>query len=200
MNLKFLLCLFCLCGTLFAYPSYPPQLTVPMRALYQNKESQQLLSQAESEGPLTIKMASLGAQASNAVWLPDERTICLNVSKKRSLGSLICSMIFELHNATTTKQFNHTDQLAASGRLSKQKYIETIERIEYANALKTSQMLERGVRKGVFPADARYPIAPTFEEHYAIQIQYGHSQFIGRMYENLICQSQNTNRMNYRNG
>src|ERR1700722_6964443 len=155
---KFLICLFFLGGTLCAYPHHSTELNSPLRTLYKLEETRQLLNQVENAGGVTIKAAKLGVSASNAIWLPDERTICINLSKKRSQASLICSLVFELQNALNQKQFDHLDLLAMQGRITKTKYIEAVEHLEYTNALKTVEILKRGVDQHVFPSDTHWPI------------------------------------------
>jgi hypothetical protein len=181
----FIITLFILSGSLFAYPSHSPQLASPIRVLYQFEETRQLIGQAEAEGALYIQVANLGLHASNAAWFPDERMIRINFSKKRSQGSLICSLVFEIHNALSQKQFDYFDRLAMQGKISKEKYIETIEYLEYTNALKTAKVLKNGINKGIFPPDAYYSVAPSFTEHFMIQKQAGHSQFIGDLWQSL---------------
>lgn len=173
-------------GTLMAYPSHTHQLAAPIRQLYQFDQTQQLLKRVEAQGAVSIKTTTFGANASNAAWFPEERTIYLNVSKSRTQGSMICSIVFELHNALSDNQFTKCDQLARTGKINKAQYIEAIERIEYNNALQASRMLENGVRKGVFPSDSLWPIASTFEEHFRIQKMAGHSSVIGQLYDDLI--------------
>jgi hypothetical protein len=181
----FIISFFLLSGSLFAYPSHSPQLASPIKTLYQFEETKQLIGRVEAEGVITIQAASLGIHASNAAWFPDERTIRINFSKKRSQGSLICSLVFEIHNALSQCQFDHFDRLATQGKISKEKYIEAVEYLEYTNALKTAQVLKNGVNKGIFPSDAYYSVAPTFTEHFMIQKQAGHSQFIGDIWQSL---------------
>lgn len=181
----FLIALLFLGGTLWADPHYSPQLAPSVKMLYELEQTRHLLDQVEIQGGIAIKAVNLGHNASNAAWMPDERTILINFSRKRSQGSLLCSLIFELHNAVTQKQFDYFDRLAVQGQISKRKYIEEVERLEYTNALKTVQVLKLGVGSQVFPKDTFWPIPSTFEEHYQIQIESGHSQLIGNLYDDL---------------
>ena len=185
---KIFVCLLLLAGTLplAAYPTHSRQLTQPVQALYRLEETKQLLAMAEKEGPIKIYTASFGFEASNAAWMAYERTVYLNFSKPRSQGSLISSIVFELHNALCSRQFAHYDHLASKGQISRNQYIEAIERIEYMNAHKTAEILYKGVRRGIFPSDAFWCIAPTFEEHYQVQIEAGHSALIGYIYDDII--------------
>ena len=185
---KIVLFFLLLCGSLplQAYPTHPHNLQQPVQTLYRLEETKQLLSTAEKDGAINIRTASLGYEGSNAAWMASERTIYLNFSKPRTQGSLIASIVFELHNALSSREFAYYDHLAEKRQLSREKYIEAVERLEYANAHKTAHMLYKGVRTGVFPSDAFWCIAPTFEEHYQVQIQAGHSGLIGCIYDDII--------------
>jgi hypothetical protein len=183
---KLLICLCFLTGTLWAYPNHSPELAAPLRTLYQLEETQRLLNQVEKEGSIKIKAVKLGSQAQNACWFPDERTICVNISKRRSFASLICSLVFELHNALNQKKFDQFDLLAMQGKITKAKYIESVEHQEYLNALQTMQILKKGVERQIFPPDiSSWAVAPTFQEHYRVQRESGHSQSIGMIFDSL---------------
>jgi hypothetical protein len=182
--LKFFLAYLFSCATAFAI-SHSPELGAPLKLLNRLEEGKQLIQLSEKEGSIHIKTAYLGTHASNAAWLPEERTIYINISTKRSEGSLLRSIVFELHNAISNKQFIEVDQLAYIHHISKEGYIEAIERIEYQNAVQTSHLLEKGIRLRLFPQDAFYPVAPTFAEHFYIQKSGGHSAFIGNQYDAL---------------
>lgn len=175
-----------LSGTLTARPDHAPHLSQPINLLYRLNETSQLLQKVESEGKLTIKTSHFGSNTSNAAWFPSQRAIYLNFANQRTLGSIICSIVFELHNALSDKQFDCYDQLALTGKITKEQYIRAIEYIEYVNACSAAHMLEKGVRQGIFPQDARWPIAPNFEEHLYIQKMAGHSSVIGCMYDDLM--------------
>jgi hypothetical protein len=172
-----------LSGPLMAYPSHPPQVTSPVQMLYRLKESQQLLNQVEAAGPITIEWATLGTV--NAMWVPEQRIIYLDMSKRRTPGNVTISILFELHNALNQSKFDYYDQMVRQGTISRKDYITAVEQIEYNNALQTMRILEKGVQRGIFPPDAHWPIAPTFQEHYRVQIESGHSQLIGYVYDNL---------------
>lgn len=183
---KFFLTALCfLGGSLFAFPQCSPELASPLNRVYQLPEGRALINQAESEGRLIIKAGKLGAQASNAAWFPDQRTIVVNFSNPRSEGSLICSLIFELNNALSQYRFDRADQLAREGKLNKQQYIREVEYIEFLSAQQTDQLLKKGVSSQLFPSDAYYSIAPNFEEHYRVQVEAGHSNFIAGVYDDL---------------
>lgn len=178
-----LFCLFFLSGCLYAYPKHSHQLSHCINALYQLEDTRLLLESVEAQGTITIKAAQMGHYATNAAWYPDERTICVNFSHKRSYGSLIRSLVFELHNALNQKEFDHYDALASQKRISKEKYIESVEYLEYTNALKTAEIMQKGINQGIFPGDSGWCISSSFAEHYQIQKEAGHSKCIGDLYD-----------------
>jgi hypothetical protein len=187
MKKIFILLLLCFNITLFAYPRHSPQLATPIKMLYGLNETRELLRQAEAQGEITIKTSHFGNNPSNAAWVSQERTIYLNMSNQRTIGNVICSIVFELHNSLSDLQFDYYDTLAQQGKISKENYITAIESIEYVNACQTAQILDKGVQKGIFPTDAQWPIARTFQKHFDIQKRTGHSALIGDMYDELRC-------------
>lgn len=182
---KYLIFLFLLCGPLFAYPTCSPELNHPLHLLYHLDESRQIISKVEAEAPIRVYLTNLGKKGSNAMWDPNRRSILLNSAKKRTAGINVRSILFELHNALSNKKFNYYNRLARAGKISKAAYVETIERIEYQNALQTVALLNKGIQLNIFPKDAVWNIAPNFEEHFQIQKKAGHSQFITYNYDNL---------------
>jgi hypothetical protein len=184
---KWMLALLLIIGSAaFAQPLHPPQITQPLNLLYRLDESRQLLEKVESEGQLTIKSSHFGANQSNAAWVPSERAIYLNFGKRRTVGSIIASIVFELHNALSDQQFDYYDELAKQGKISRDQYIAAIEHVEYLNACNASKILEKGIRMGVFPYDAEWPVPSNFQQHFHIQQMAGHSAIIGQMYDSLM--------------
>jgi hypothetical protein len=188
--MKSIILLFLLsCGTLFAYPScQDPLLNQALLAIYQLPEGRALIEQVESEGSIAICSAPFKSQ-SNALWSGTDRKIVLNASYKRPLGGIIQSMFFELHNAAAETKFCQLDRMAQKKMIDKETYIESIERLEHSNAVCTSNLLKKGVRLGLFPVDAKWPVPPHFEQHYQFQKQCGHAGAIGSVYD-YICLSQ----------
>ncbi len=169
----------------FAYPHHHPHFNAPLRKIYQLEEGKELMRRVEAQGPLTVTTAQHRPYIPSAAWCPDDRSICINVNKSRSPGDVITSIVFEMHNALSQADFDYYDQLAMQGGISKAKYVETIEYIEYLNVLKTKEVLKKGVSLGIFPEDAHFPVAPNFEEHFRFQQQVGHSDFIADLWESL---------------
>jgi len=189
---KIFFTLICLCGSAWAYPTHTNYSSKPLSMIYQLEEGRQLIQKAEMNGPLHIKEAELGVHASSACWIPSSRTICLNISNERPLGTLIRSIVFELHNSLTNQEFDHWDALAESGKVSRDQYVEAIESIEYQNALQAKKILDKGVDKRIFPKEARWNIPLSFEEHFWFQKQNGHSAYIANLYDQITYSSSNT--------
>lgn len=186
---SFIFVLFTLSFSLFAetyFSNVPPILKKEVDMLTRFPDTKTLLSSLANEGPITLQWISMGDQGFNAFWASEERTIGLNASKQWSEGEKIYSILFELHNAVSTKQFDYLDRLALLRQIDKQRYIEEVEKIEYQNGVKTSFLLKRGVQLGYFPNGCRFPIYPDFNEHLQFQKESGHSAFIGNRYEALL--------------
>ncbi len=165
--------------------SAPGHLQPLIQTLLSLPETHPLIHSVQKEGFLTLKTLPLGSQTSNAYWEGGTRTIVLNASKRRTEGSLLRSILFEMHNASKNQEFLYYDHLATQGLISKKAYVETIERIEHLNALNTCDLIEKGIQKGVFPFDSRWPIPRHFAEHFKQQQQTGHSAHIAAVYDQL---------------
>lgn len=182
---KILLLLCFLPSLIFAYPSHPKELSSPLAHLYRYEKSKAILERAESQGPITLKIIPFGNSSSGALWSPEDRTICLNSSRKIEPGVAIRSILFELHNSLSSYEFDAYDKMAREGSISRGKYIEAIEYIEYRNVLSTVEILEAGIKEGFFPSTSRWMVAPSFREHLAMQKQTGHSAHIGTIFDYL---------------
>lgn len=145
----------------------------------------QLISSIEKEGPVKIEILSLPHENFDAFWEGGRRTIRINAERNGTLGILICSILFELHNAATNRHLKKLTLLASTGMISKEEYVEAIERLEHENALKTCALLNEGIFLNIFPAEAYWPILPHFEDHYKIQQVEGHSAWIAAQYDSL---------------
>lgn len=138
-----------------------------------------------SEGSLSIKINHCLSTKFDGYWSDSNRTIYLTKSKSTSKGNLINTLLFELHNASRNSDFEEFDQLAYHRKITKKKYIEAVEYIEYQNALATSALIEEGIALKIFPQDARWNLAEDFSYHFSIQKRTGHSAWIGEMYDSL---------------
>ena len=171
-------------GCLFAAPNISSDLKEVLNVVYSCPESKKLLEEVEKEGQISIYSAPFNSN-SNAKWLPDERSIILNAAKRRSFGEKVRSIVFELHNASTTKHFDELDWRAAKRQISKQDYVVTVERMEHKNALQTKQIIQKAIQAGLFPRDSFWNIPDDFNTHYQVQYSSGHSQAIGALYDQL---------------
>jgi hypothetical protein len=189
-------------GQSFAIPQSAPQTatqtthakitcTASLRPLLakvqQLASARTLLAQIQSEGPLHIKTQNTSlSEQFGAFWDPEERAISICWHKTRSEGEMIGSMLFEMHNAAVSRQFENYDRLAANGKIGKAEYVRSVEHLEYQNSLKASRMATEGIEKGIFPASAHLPTYSNFEEHFYYQQIGGHSDYIAQNYDELV--------------
>lgn len=169
-----------------------PELRQYFNSIIKVPEACTLLGEILEKGP--IEMAVMKPPMSNqfsAYWDPDHRVVCVAMRAGRSQGSIIGSILFELHNASVNAKLDHFDKLAYEGKIGRDAYIESMEHLEYVNSLNAAKVAERGIQLGLFPRDARLPTYPTFQEHFAIQKQYGHSAHFGRNYDMLHPKNRN---------
>lgn len=191
-----LLFLLVLSGTVFGYPiSSSDSINQALWRIYHLPEGQALIEQVEKEGSIYVYYAPFKGNSS-ALWNGHERSIVINSNKQRSFGELVRSIFFELHNAAEESSFNLLDSYAKQGQFLKDEYVEAVERLEHQNAVRTASILEKGVRLGLFPVDAKLPVLPNFNQHFKIQKQCGHSSQIAAAYDCLThaCHKAKTGR------
>lgn len=169
------------------------QLKGCLNKIQQLPEARQLITDIQKEGPIkiTVNDNHYLSKQFGAFWDPCNRVITVNYSSHRSEGSLIGSIIFELHNASVNSKLIRLDNLAASGKIDREAYVEGVERLEYQNSLNASALTKKGIQKGIFPKSAYLPTYSTFEEHFRIQKEAGHSAFIAKNYNHLAPRKTN---------
>lgn len=163
------------------------QLQSCLDKILQLPEAKRLISSIQQEGNIRVIVNNdhyLSRQF-DAFWDPHYRTITVNYSSHPDEGSLIGSIVFELHNASMNSQLKHLNYLAETGRIDREAYIEGMEKIEYQNSLNASYLTYQGIQRGIFPKSAFLPTYATFEEHYRIQKKGGHSAYIGHNYDSI---------------
>lgn len=180
----FVLSIFLLCGSLYAYPKCSEDLKPALHMLYQCPDTRAVIERAEKEGAFQIYKAPFPSN-SGAMWDSSNRSIVINTNKKANYGQVTRSILFEMHNVISHRQFVHLDRLAETGKISKEIYIESVERIEYNNALQTAQLMRNGVSQGFFPEGAYCEVHSNFEDHFKLQKQCGHSQAIAAIYDQM---------------
>ncbi|NGX42727.1 MAG: hypothetical protein K940chlam7_01013 [Chlamydiae bacterium] len=195
----------CYCSPLHAYDEvgvteynnatfvhHPNTLRHVVKKIYQLPEVQELLSKAQNDGRIGIDYWR-GPQF-QAYWDSYQRMILLNPNQNRTEGSCISSILFELHNATTNREFNRLRNLVTNGRIGKEEYVESVERLEHQNALSTCRILRKGIRQGIFPRNAAWSVYDNFDQHYHVQRICGHSAWIAKSYDQLAFSRRTTPR------
>ncbi|HEV8051158.1 MAG TPA: hypothetical protein VGP47_01590, partial [Parachlamydiaceae bacterium] len=128
-----------------------PQLQKYLQALLKIPEAKVLIEGIQKDGPIQIiAQETVLSRRFGAFWDPDRRIICLDISEQ-SDGSLVGSLLFELHNAAVNSQFDRLDEMAEKGKITKEHYIESMEYIEYLNSLSASKIAEKGMKMGILP-------------------------------------------------
>ncbi len=163
-----------------------PELQGNLRAIQKIPEARALIASIQKEGPIQIvaQNTSLSNQF-GAFWDPDQRIICIALSSDVTDGSIIGSILFELHNASVNSKINYLDELASKRKISKARYIESMEYLEYINSLNAAKIAEKGIQMNVLPTESRLPTYHSFKEHFSVQKKYGHSAHFARSYDQL---------------
>lgn len=174
--------------SLYSISTNHPRAQSALNKIQQLQEVRSLISEAEKAGPITVRVETLPNAKFEAFWDSKNRIVRINEPFNKKEGVFIGSLLFELHNAAADQQLKHYFTLAKQGGIGKEKYVEGIEKIEHKNAVDTSTILEKGIRIGLFPQDARWPIYRDFEDHYKVQQIHGHSAWIGDNYDELSRQ------------
>jgi hypothetical protein len=166
--------------------SCAPELQKSFKEIQKIPEAKALITSILREGPIRIIAQNTDLSSRfGAYWDPDSRIICVATSKDISEASIIGSILFELHNASTNAKINHFDKLAIQRQITKANYVESMEYIEYINSINTAALTEKGIQMGILPSEALMPTYSTFKEHYSVQQRSGHSAHFGRNYEDM---------------
>lgn len=145
----------------------------------------ELVCQVEREGPIRLEMISLPNESFDAFWDSSQRKIRINTLKNEDFNVLVCSILFELHNAKSDKLFKSYYTRAKAGQISKEAYVENVERMEHNNALSCSLLLDKGIALGIFSEKAAWPILRDFDDHYKLQQIKKHSEWLSLSYEKI---------------
>lgn len=163
-----------------------PQLVSSVKQIEKVPEGQQLLAAIQREGPLNFSvLKSEATDAFGAAWDRETRTIYINLTQHPTRDSIIASLLFELHNASTDSKYNHLNYLASTGQIDKKNYVRSMEYVEYENSLKTAVLADKGIAMGLFSREARLPIYGSFEEHFHYQKIGGHSAWMAMAYDEI---------------
>lgn len=167
-------------------PKCSPQLQKHFNAILEIPEAKKLVEGIQSEGAIQIvaERTKLSRQF-GAFWDPDRRLIVIDTSLNQSDGSIIGSILFELHNASVNTKINQLNRLASTGGTNKSDYVRSMEYLEYVNSLNASKISEKGIQMGIFPQDAYLSTYTNFSEHYKAQRESGHSDAFAHNFD--IC-------------
>lgn len=164
-----------------------PELQSCLNKIQQLPEARDLIAVIQKEGAIRIVVNNdpYLTKKFGAFWDPVNRVITVNYSKSIPEGSLIGSIVFEMHNALVNAKMLHLDNLAMAGKIEKDAYIESFERLEYQNSKDASRLVSKGIQKNIFPKSAYLPTYPNFETHFCVQKESGHSDFFARNFDML---------------
>lgn len=168
-----------------AIPANSPKAKEAFHSLQKLPDYHRLVQEVEREGAIKIEMVSLNNESFDAFWDSTDRVIRINKLKNENFNVLICSILFELHNAKSDRRFMHFYNMAIRGEISKEEYVENVERMEHANALKCSLLLEKGISLGIFSSEVRWPIYRNFDDYYKVQQIHEHSHWLAKSYDEM---------------
>ncbi len=168
-----------------SFHSYPNELEEAVSTLAKVPEIVTLINKVQEDGPVSIKFEHMSAFDFEALWNSDSRTIVVNAKNNKTKGGIITSILFELHNAKTNNQLISLFEQAQKGEINKDTYVRSVEKMEHENAVNTARLINKGIKDGIFPEDAYWPIYENFEDHYKLQQVFGHSQWLAKKYDEM---------------
>lgn len=161
-----------------------------IRKVQQLPEAHELMQKIQEEGPMAFSTSDHPiVEKFGAVWDTDRRLILLPAHSESTEGELIGSILFEMHNASSSSQFAHLEKLVKSRQITREQYIEAMEYLEFVNSKKCALLAQKGIEKGVFPSSARLPTYRDFQEHFHYQKVSGHSKAVGQIYDQILRES-----------
>nr|NGX58767.1 hypothetical protein [Chlamydiota bacterium] len=148
-------------------------------------EVQELVNKILEDGSICIESNHRETSGFQGMWDSRRRKVVMNPYTNPTLGERINTLMMELHNAASDRQLSHLFRQAQAGRLTKDEYVEGVERVEHANAVGSSRLLALGIRRGFYPGDAAWDIYDDFDDHYMLQQVLDHSTWIAMNYNHL---------------
>ncbi len=161
----------------------PKELQKPMQIILAHRESADFIHSLEQEGGIRVLYSSFPKQKITALWEANSRTIYINKDRPYSESDIIRSIIFELHNAASSKQLEAIYDKAYRGQISKENFVRSIEFMEHKNALMAQQLIENGIRAGKFSKGCTLHCFANFDDYYALQQLFEHSHWIAARYD-----------------
>ncbi|MFA6915281.1 MAG: hypothetical protein WC222_02710 [Parachlamydiales bacterium] len=165
----------------FRYHS--PKLTSAIQSITKLAEAKTLIDKANAQGMVAVETSTQETASFHGMWIGKTRTIYIN-PHHRSLGGIIQTLIFELHNAAADAQFAALWHDARCGRIDKNTFVEKAERIEFDNLKQAQAILDKGIERQFFPKDCRLQFLPEFKLYYYFQQLAGHSDWFSKQYDN----------------
>lgn len=161
------------------------ELQPTLETLRKLPEIEDLIQRILAEGPLTIQNNDRLSNKFEGYWDPYKRTILITKRAHTTEADRIMTMLFEMHNAIRTKDFEEIDHLAYHRKISKAEFVRESEYIEYENCLSTSRLLDEGIRQGVFPRESYWPVYDNFEDHFKLMKRTGHADWYATSYKRM---------------
>lgn len=146
-------------------------------------EGAAFIRNVEKQGQIRVVHVPFGKEKVGAMWEADTRTIYVSKELRTKTADQISSIIFELHNASSSDELELYYRQAETGQISKEEFVESIERMEHRNALAAQNLINRGISMRYFPEACRMFYFEDFNDYYALQQLFDHSQWIGRKFD-----------------
>lgn len=147
------------------------------------EETKKLWDQINEEGEVRIVAKQGGNNDFTAFWEGESRVISINIDLKRTPSEQLTSILFEMHNALRDKKTEEIFTQASARKISNDTFAREMEKLEYENSLDACNLLEKGVKAGLYPKDCFLERYPNFEEFLAVQKMHGHYQHYLRTYQ-----------------
>lgn len=161
------------------------------QTLIQLPEAKAVVDKALENGPIRIESSGRRSGGFEGMWDSGRRAIVVSPTANRTVGQRVNTLMMEFHNAKSDREFDRLFAMARSNRLSKDKYVEEVERVEHINAVNSSKLLAAGIKRGVYPADAAWNVFADFDSHYQMQQICDHSLWIAREYDRINPRGRN---------
>lgn len=157
-----------------------------LQKIRQVPEAGELMKKIQRDGPIAFSTSNHPViRKFGAVWDTDRRLILLSPESNRTEGEMIGSILFEMHNASVTSELMRLEQLAAAGKINRADYIKNVEYLEYLNSKRCAELTQKGIERKILPESARLPTYRDFNEHFYYQKMSGHSEAVGKIYDQI---------------
>ena len=174
------------------FSRYPVEIEGDLQLLCSQDKTQRFIQKiTDTIGKIGVEYA-IGLDKGS--WVPDLKVIHLNpqlciggIRSREQHSNVVATLLFELCNATHQEQLKSIYEHAVQGHLDKERYVRSIEEVEYASAKEASALIGDLVNRGSVVKNCHFhQCFDDFSLFYLWEQLNGHSTAVAAQYDALF--------------